>query len=125
MPLTRDNTRTFHRTLYGPGILETVTLLKRNDNQQQGVVRSVKLFDCRWGQIAKQGETYDGDMTSDHRRQLHIPRIELERAGVNYLNPADRYVDKQGRTWCNESTEVIDIKLMENHVCVWCQRLKN
>lgn len=125
MPITRYNQKTFHRTLYGPGILESVTLLKRDDNQRQGVVRSVKLFDCRWGQIAKQGETYDGDMTSNHKRTLHIPRIELERAGVNYINPADRFVDESNRTWVNESTDVIDIKLMENHVCVTCQRLKD
>jgi hypothetical protein len=124
VPLNKNNTRTFHRTLYA-GQLETVTLLKRDDDQRQGVVRSVKLFECRWSAIAKTGETYDGDMVSDHRRQLHIPRIIMDRAGVNYINPADRFVDKEGRTWCPESTEVIDIKLFENHICVMCQRLKN
>lgn len=45
MPLRKNNTRTFHRTLYA-GELQTITLLKRGDDQQEGTVRKVILFDC-------------------------------------------------------------------------------
>lgn len=122
MPLNRYNTRTFHRTLYGGGILETVTLLKRNDDLQQGTVRALKLFECRWGQITRTGETIAGDITSDHRRTIHIPVTELKRVGVAYINAADRFVDQDGRTWQPESPTVITVKLLENHVCVDCLR---
>ena len=124
MPLNEHNQRGFHRGLYA-GQLQTVTMLKAGDNQLQGQVTTHKLFDCRWSAIAKRGETYDGDMTSDHYRQLHIPRVELDRIGVNYLNPPDTFVDRSGRTWINESTEPIDIKLFEVHVCINTRRLVN
>lgn len=122
MPLNVRNTRTFHRCLYA-GILESVTLLKRNDNQQQGTVTSYALFQCRRSMIFKMGETLQGDMNSDHRATWHVPRIELDRIGISYLNPLDRIVDNKGRYWQPESNMLITIKLFENHVCVDCLRV--
>ena len=122
MPITRHNQQTFHRTLYGPGILETVTCHKREDDQRQGTYRVVKLFDCRWGQITKTGEPIQHDMISDHRRTLHVPVIEMKRTGINYFNPTDRFLDKDGRWWQPESTVPLTNKLIEQHHCVDCLR---
>lgn len=122
MPLNKRNTKVFHRTLYA-GILESVILLKRNDDQQEGTVTAIQLFQVRWGQIAKTGEPIAGDMSSEHTRTLHIPRCELDRVGVWYINAADRFQDEQGRIWEPESTTTIDVKLFENHLCVNCKRL--
>jgi len=125
MPLTRYNTRTFQRTLYGPGILETVTLYKRDDDQRSGTVRSVTLFDVRFAREFKSGEPLLGDMASDHYCELHVPRVELERAGVNYVNALDRFKrNRDGSVWQPESTTVITVKLMRNHVCIQCRMIK-
>ena len=122
MPLNKNNTRHFHKCLYGT-ILEKVTVLKRNDNQQQGTVQSFVLYSCRRSMIFKTGETLQGDMNSDHRTIWHIPRTEMDRVGINYFNPADRIVDGQNRHWQPESTTMITVKLFENHVCVDCLRV--
>ena len=121
MPLRKENTRTFQRCLYGT-ILEKVTLLKREDDQRQGVVKAIVLFEVRWGAIRKVGNTLQGDMVSDHHRMIHIPTIVLKKAGVHYLNALDRFVDKEGRTWQPEGDSPQDIRLLENHVCFDCKR---
>ena len=123
MPLRHGNTRTFHRTLFG-GFLETITLLKRKDDQQQGTVTSYTLFQCRRGLIIKTGEPLAGDMSSDHRTVWHLPRIELDRIGVPYISAADRIVDSQGRVWQPESTTQIEDKLFENQLAIQCLRIK-
>lgn len=117
MPLNRRTTRTFHRRLYATE-LESVTLLKRKDDQKQGTVTSHKLFQCRWSRTIKTGEPLAGEMLSSHAAQLHIPRIELDRIKVHYINPIDRFIDRKGRTWQPESTTTITEKLFSNHVCV-------
>lgn len=122
MPINRQNQRHMMRGLYA-GQLEDVTLLKRGDDQQQGTVRSAKLFGVRWSKIYKAGQTIQNDMISDHRRQLHVPAAELERVGVSHLNPLDRFVDQSGRYWQPESTTTITVKLLETHVCVQCLRV--
>ena len=124
MPLlTKNNCRTFHRKLYGGmGALETVTLLKRGDNQQQGTVTQYTLHDIRHSPITKTGETITGDTVSDHHITWHIPRVELDRIGVYYLNPLDRIKDSQGRYWQPESDTLITVKLMETHLCLECVR---
>lgn len=122
MPLNALNTRTFHRFVFA-GILETIVILKRDDDQKEGTVRSAKVFDCRRSLIVKTGEPIQEDMTSDHRTTWHIPRIELDRAGVDHLNPADRIVDKEGRYWQPESTTVITEKMFSNHVDLDCLRV--
>jgi len=121
MPLNQRTTRTFTRTLYA-GILQTVTLLKRNDDQQEGTIRSIQLFDCRQSRVFKTGEPIQGDMSVDHITMWHIPRRELDRVGVSYINAADRLIDKQNRYWQPESNTVIEVKLFENEVDLQCKR---
>lgn len=122
MPLNPKNTRTFTRRLYGT-ILERVELLKRDDNQRQGTVRSLILFSCRRGQITKTGETIQADMNANHSTTWHIPLRELNRVGVAYLNPLDRIIDKNGFWWQPEGTTNITQKLMLNEVDVDCLRV--
>lgn len=123
MPLSDKNVRTFHRTLYA-GQLQSVTLHKRHDDMAQGTITVFKLFQCRWSRIFKMGETLAGDMLTAHRRQLHIPRIEMDRVGVHYINPTDKFIDKQGREWQPESPQQIVIQLFEQHVCCDCLMVK-
>jgi len=127
MPLRRSTTRTFHRTLYA-GMLESVRLLKRGDNQQQGTVTPYVLYQCRRSAISKTGQTLDGAQNVGNRTVWHIPRTELERVGINYLNPLDRIEQldepERGYIWQPEAPETIDVKLFANHVCVACKLVK-
>lgn len=120
MTLNRGSTRTFHRVLFA-GILETVTLLKRGDDQQQGTVRSMTLFQCRRSMITKTGEQIAGDMTAGRTATWYVPRVELDRVGVTWLSSADRIVDKKGRTWQPEADTTIEVKLFENHLRLDCK----
>lgn len=123
MPLEPGNTRTFHKTLYGK-ILQTLTLLKRSNDQLQGTVTTYKLFDCRQNaQIRKQGQSIRGDMSSDHRTTWVIPREQLDRIGIQYLNVLDRFVDKYGRFWNPESNTVLAEHLFSNFYNVDCLRI--
>lgn len=119
MPLRPETCRTFHRHLYA-GWNETVRLLKRGDDQLAGMVTEYTLFDCRWARVFKTGQPIATQMSSDHRRTLHVPRIEIERVGVSHINALDRFVDRQGRFWQPESTSLLTIKLGQQHVCVEC-----
>ena len=119
MPLNRANCRTFHRCLYA-GILETITLLKRNDDQQQGTVRAIKVYNCRRSPIYKTGQTLQHDMVSNHRIVWHLWAIDLQRVGVNFISPLDRIVDNKGRYWQPESTTMITVKLFEQEFHLDC-----
>ena len=92
MPMNARNVRQFHKTLYA-GQLETVTLLKRNPDMDASVVTSYVLFNCRWSKLTKKGQQLDGEDTSNYQRTLHIPREELDRVGVNFINALDRFID--------------------------------
>lgn len=122
MTLRKQTTNVFHRRLYA-GILETVTLLKRDNDQAQGTVTAYLLFNCRRDMMIKHGNPIHGEMTSDHRTAWMIPRTELERVGVNYLNVLDRIVDKENRYWQPENHEQIYIKLFSNYVDIACIRI--
>lgn len=128
MPLNKYTTRIFHRRLYATE-MESIRFLKSGDNQNQGTVVAYILYDCRRSQITKQGETLDGDMVSDHYTVWHIPRIELDRVGIPYINPTDQIEQVEGveagTMWVNESTNMIDVKLFANHVCVACRMLND
>ncbi|SRR5260370_1143965 len=117
MVLNKRTTRAFHRRLYASE-METITLLKRNDDQLAGTVVAYVLFDCRRGQITKMGEPIQGEMSVDHRATWHIPRIELDRVGVNYINALDRIVDNQGRYWQPEADQLVLVKLFENRLTI-------
>lgn len=126
MPLNRNNCRTFHRRLFA-GQLVSVTLLKRKDDQQQGTVTAHKLFECRRDSITKTGEPIQGEMSADERTVWHIPRTELDRVGVAYLNALDRIVDydgyPSGRYWQPEAGQALENKLFETRYDVACVRV--
>ena len=124
MAIDEHTSKFFHRRLYsGKGMLQTTTCLKRDDDQQEGTVRAVKLFQTRWSILSKSGEPIHGDWAVGSSRTLHVPRISMERAGIAYFNAADRFVDRDGRVWEPESTTSVVVKLLECHVCIQCKRL--
>ena len=102
--------------------METVTCLKRNDDLQEGTVRSVTLHDCRWSMIYKLGEPIQSSMASEDNRVLHVPRMSMEKGRIDYFNAVDRFVDKYGRYWQPESPQTLTSKLWENHLCIECRR---
>lgn len=123
MPLNPRNTGHFHLPLFGD-IAETVTLHKRGDDQMEGVVVTHRLFRCWWeAEESKSGHPVQGDMAVTHRRTLNVPKSELKRVGVNYLNVLDRFADKQGRVWQPETNQTFNFQLAGNYVQVECVRV--
>ncbi len=97
--------------------METVTLLKRNDDQQEGTVTAYVLFNCRRSPIEKDKEPLLQDMNAGSRTVWHIPYVELSRVGVGYLNALDRIVDTASgspRYWMMEVGSEIRHKLFLN-----------
>lgn len=124
MPLNPKNTRRFHRRLYA-GQLETVTLIKRNPDQQAGTTKSYKLFNCRHSYYYRIGEPHVEDLDTGNNCVWHIPREELDRVGVAYINQLDVIVDKRGRHWQPEAnTAGMTMKLWENHIDMACKQVK-
>lgn len=125
MPMNKRNTKTTYRTVFA-GMVESVTLLKRGDDLQQGTVRAIVLFNCRKSMIHKTGEMIQRDEQTNHRVVWHIPTIELERVGVAYINPTDRIVQREGVekgwTWMPEATTLISLKLLSNEWDLHCLR---
>lgn len=123
MSLNKINTRRAYARQYR-GQLQKITILKRDDDQREGVVRAITVFNCRRSSINKTGEQILGDMTSDHQVTWHIPTYELNRMGINYLNSLDRIVDPiDNVTYQPESTTNIDIKLFGNQYDIACLRI--
>ena len=122
MPLNRSNCKEFHRKLYA-GQLETIHILKREDDQREGIVRCYKLFSCRRSMIYKTSQPIRGDMSADHRTTWHIPRMELKRVGIKWLNALDIIKDNRGRYWNPESTTTITEKLFSTHIDLDCLRV--
>ena len=122
MPLNKANTRTFQRKLYA-GQLQTITLLKRNNDQQEGTVVAHLIFDCRRGIINKTGQPIQKSMTSNHIATWHIPVSELERVGIKYINVLDRIVDEENDYWQPEADTYIDVKLFKNWTNIHCERV--
>ena len=123
-PLT---TKTFHRTLYA-GMLQTVVLLKRNDDQQQGTVTAYTLFECRQSMVFSDGQPIQGDEQVNTRCIWHIPRISLDAIGIDHIMPADRLTNLNAPfgvrgTWAPEATTELIRKLFSNHYCVHCLRI--
>lgn len=118
------------RHLYA-GQTQTITLLKRGDDQRQGVVTSHKLFRCRRSQYTRTGENIQGEMTADSRTVWHIPGIELKRVGIKYLNSADRIIEDHDQSnqlltqefwkhWQPEADVAIATKLHGNEIDIAC-----
>jgi hypothetical protein len=78
--------------------------------------------------VNKTSESLDGDMAAGYSGVWHIPRTELDRVGIHYLNSLDRIerLDGKGKgeVWQPEATTQIDVKLFENHVDLVCLMLK-
>ena len=126
MVLNRQDFSTFHNRLYaGVGCLETVTLLKRGDDQNQGTVTAYTIFNARWERFRKSGQSLAGSMSSNHTRGLHIPQSEMCRIGIliSNINVLDRFVDKECRVWQPESPETLTVQLLAEHLCIQCKRL--
>lgn len=121
MPLNERNTRSLYNHLY-LGQTEKITILKRNDDMDAAVVTPHVIYRARWSRILKHGQPIAGDEATDHFRQLHIPRSELDRVGILHINVLDRFVDKKNRTWQPETNQVIRVQLFENEICVDCRR---
>lgn len=122
MPMRKNNTRGFNRRLYA-GELQTITLLKRDNDQKEGTVTAYVLYDCRCEKIHKRGQPIQGDMSIDHQTIWHIPSEQLRRVGVNYINVLDRFVDKHHRFWQPESGQLIVTRLFENQCFISCCRV--
>jgi hypothetical protein len=122
MVLRKTTTRSFYRFLYA-GEDETVTLLKRNDDLAEGIVRSLTVFHARRRPVYKTGQPIQGELSSNERAEWMIPAAELARVGVNYINVLDRIVDKQNRFWQPESGDTIRNRLWENYCSIACQRV--
>lgn len=122
MPLSPKNSRTFHRCLYGGQQLETITLYHRNDDQQEGTVRAVKLFQCRRSSTQKLGEPLQNEMASHHFCIWHLPAVELLRVGIQHINVLDTIQDKHNRWWRPESNSRLTFDLWGNYVHIECLR---
>jgi hypothetical protein len=77
--------------------------------------------------IFKTGETIQGDMSADHRTTWHIPRIELDRIGIAYLNAADRirqdFGNEKGSYWMPDAETRISVKLGSVEIDLDCTRV--
>lgn len=127
MPMTRTNTKVFHRRLYA-GELRTITLLKRGIDQQEGTVVSYKLFQCYRQWITKSGQPIQNDMTVSHRTLWMIPKTEMDRVGISDINVLDRIVAKSDETnrleyWEPESGQSIGLHQFGNFVKIQCVRI--
>ena len=116
-----SGTRGFMFHLYGGiGMLQTVTLYKRGDDQLEGTVTTYSLYPVRWSRITKSGQPIQGDMSSSHGRKLHIPREVLDPLGIWYINVCDQFKDEDGALWQPESPQSLTNALIGNHLCIDC-----
>lgn len=132
MPMSPFNTRMFTRRLFA-GMFKTIEFRKRGDDQLEGTVTVYTLYNIRRSRYSKTGEPIQGDMPNDVRTVWHIPAVELERVGINYVNVCDQIVerlDDQGRPypngphwWQPESPQIIDIKMFSNEIDIACVRI--
>lgn len=120
--VTRQNQNVFYRNLYHTWHETSVTLLKRNNDQQQGTVVSYLLFNIRRRQISHTGEPIQGSMGAGDFVEWMFPMIELQRVGLNNINALDRIVDNDGQTWQPEAPDTIRFRLGKNYISVSTRR---
>lgn len=123
MLLDRNSVGNIHVTLYGPGILEPITLLIRNDDQQEGTITKYTIFNARRSTIQKRGQAIFGEMSSDNRTTWHIPRVELQANGIKWTNVLTQIIDTSNRWWEPESGDTILHKVESMHLCIPCVRI--
>ena len=121
--LSKANTKTFHRKLYA-GWLMDITLLKRGNDQNQGMVTAHILFQCRRKKIFHSGEAIEESMAAQDVTIFQIPNIELQRVGVNEINALDRIVDEDNFTWQPEGDTTIVYQLGGNFLNIDCRRVE-
>lgn len=111
MPLRPETAQYRHRGLYA-GQDQSLILYKRHDDQQEGwQFGGMTLYNCRRSMIHKAGEPLQGEMMSYHRTTWHIPKIELTRVGMAYINPTDYIFDPiEQKWWQAESPQTITEK---------------
>lgn len=122
--ITKSSQRFFMRRLYA-GMLKTIVLYHRNDDQLEGTVASFTLYGCRRSKTHKGGEPLAGDMAARHYTTWHIPREELDRVGISYINAGDRIAETstsptETRLWQIESTNNLRDQLLRDHLCLEC-----
>lgn len=118
MPLKPNNTRTFHRCLYA-GQLQKVVLFHRDDDQQEKVVRKVILYQARRSQITKNGQPLQEEMLVHHSTDWHFSVAELQRNGIQYMNPLDKWYDPvQGHWYQQETDQAQQVKVFGNHLTI-------
>lgn len=122
--ITRWNQKTFYKRLYY-GWYETITLLKRGNDQQQGQVTPYTLFMCLGSKIHHTGEPIHNDEASHDTRKWLIPVDQLERVGLagECINALDRFVDEKGRYWEPESDTEIIIQLGTDYLHIDTKRV--
>lgn len=103
--------------------MEPITLLKRGNDQQEGTVVALQLYQCRRNNLEKSGEAIQLDMSSHHSTRWIIPCTELRRVGVNYINVLDRIVDVFGMWWQPESGTSIVLSQFDNYTLIDCLRV--
>ncbi len=125
MPLTRRTLGQFQRKLMA-GVSETITLIKRGNDQQMGTQVVHTIFNARRSRISKSGEQIAIDETVNHTTTWHIPLAELKRVGVTHINSADRIVQRKapeaGWTWQPEATTSIELKMFGEEIDISCLR---
>lgn len=99
MPLNRRNTGDRARVTHAGADVQELTLYKRGDDQQQGTVRTVRLFTCYRDSITRSGQTLRRRLTVDGKTTWHLSKAELQRNGVNFISATDKFYDPVGGDW--------------------------
>jgi hypothetical protein len=82
--------------------------------------------------VIKSGEPIQGEMSADETTVWHIPRCELTKNGVDYINAADRIVEIDRETirpgfkrfWQPEADgDRISVQLFGAIVVIQCKRI--
>ena len=104
--------------------MQQITFYKRRDDQAEGqFFGTYTLYDCRRSMIHKAGEPIAGEMMSYHRTTWHIPKIEVTRVGLEYINPVDTIYDPiEQKWWRPESPQTITEKQWGTWIVVDCVR---
>lgn len=122
--VTAATQKYFYRNLYA-GWYQNIKLLKRGNDQQEGIVTTYVLFQCLGEGVFHTGEAIQKSMAHADRRRWIIPASELKRVGVDHrsINALDRIVDSNNRYWTPQSYETINIALGADYVHIDCVRV--
>lgn len=123
MLIDRTNCTQIHLTLYGPNILEPVTIYIRGDDQAEGTLTKYTIYNARRAVATKRGQAIFGEMSSDYHTTWHFSRYDLNLNGIKYINVLTMIVDSSNRWWQPESPDGITQKVDGGHVCVECVRI--